>query len=279
MSCFYPRDAWKARRLNENGKRPIVFRRSEGYEDMALQVSCGKCDGCRADKALTWALRCANEASLYDRNCFLTLTYDDNHLPADGKIHVEHLQAFFKRLRHKADVRYYACGEYGGQTKRPHYHALIFGQDFKGASNIEINDDLYSDPALCDWWGFGSVVAAPFTMATACYVAGYVAKKIGDEDSFQVMSRRPGIGKAWIQKYWKEVAVSGKVVVEGREYPCPPRYLAWMEEELAHVKADRAARFKDMDIDKKIDLHRERRAREITAKQRVNHQRLNKSKV
>lgn len=274
MSCFYPRDAWRSKNVNENGKRPIVFRRSEGFEDMALQIPCGKCDGCKADKALSWSIRCAQEASLFDRNCFITLTYDDAHVPADGKLVKKHLQDFFKRLRHMANIRYYACGEYGDKTKRPHYHACIFGQDFRAASNIEINSELYSDNALCDAWGHGSVVCADFTMAAACYVAGYVAKKIGseDDDSFQIMSRRPGLGKEWLNRYWEDLLRLGYVVIEGRKYPVPHRYLQWMEVELADVKRQRGERFKNMDIERRIDMHRERRAREITRKQRVQHQ-------
>jgi len=273
VSCFYPVDAWRSRRTNENGKRPIVFQRSAGFSDMALQVPCGKCDGCKADKALTWALRIHNEASLHDKNCFMTITYDDAHLPEDGKINKDHMQRFLKRLRHTGQFRYYAVGEYGGKTQRPHYHAIVFGQDFLAGSNIQINSELYTDSAISDCWGSGSVILAPFTMATACYVAGYVSKKIGDHDSFHLMSRRPGIGKEWLARNISDVRRSGKLVIEGREYPVPPRYLVWKEDELFHVKQERSERFKNMPIEKRIDMHRERRAREVYAKQKVENRR------
>lgn len=280
MSCFYPRDAWRSQHVNENGKRPLVFQRSAGFTDMALQVPCGKCAGCRADQALMWSIRCYQEASLFDRNCFLTLTYDDGHLPDDGKLKVKDLQDFFKRLRHVAKVRYYACGEYGEKTKRPHYHAVIFGQDFKAASNVQIGDDLYTDRALVGLWTHGQVSVGSFTMASACYVAGYVGKKTGDQDSFQVMSRRPGIGKEWLMRYWRDLQRTGVVVIEGREYPIPQRYLLWMEDELKEVKADRKRKVDEKYREKGyFEIDRELRAKEVYQRDKIRNQKLNKAKL
>lgn len=275
MGCFYPRDAWKARRLNESGKRSLVFNRSSGYADMSVQVPCGKCDGCYADRALTWAIRMHQEASLHSVNSFLTLTYTDENCPA--KVDKKTLQNFFKRLRHEYKLRYYACGEYGEKTGRPHYHAVIFGQDFREGKTVQINEQLYSNFRLSEIWGKGSVVCAPFSMATACYVAGYVTKKIGDPDSFSVMSTRPGIGKEWLNRYWDDVSRLGTVVIEGKEYPVPQRYLAWMEDELAHVKIERADKVKEKE--KKVgyfEIMREQKAKEAYQKQRLN-ERKNKT--
>lgn len=280
MSCFYPRDAWRSKHVNESGKRSLVFQRSAGFSDMALQVPCGKCSGCRADQSLMWAIRCHQEASLFDRNCMLTLTYDDAHLPSDGKIHKEDLQLFFKRLRHIADIRYYACGEYGEKTKRAHYHALIFGQDFKAGSNVQISDQLYTDAALVDCWRNGQVSVGSFTMASACYVAGYVSKKVGDDESFQMMSRRPGLGKRWIEKNWRDVLKLGAVVIEGRKYPVPQRYIAWMEDELKEVKLERK-RLMDRKYNEKgyFEIDREIRAKEVYQRDRIRNQKLNKGKL
>jgi len=279
MGCFYPRDAWRAKRVNlETGKRSLVFNRSQGFSDQALQVPCGKCDGCRADVSRMWAIRCYQESSLYDQNAFLTLTLDDKHL-GDGKIHKKHLQDFFKRLRHEYDFRYFACGEYGGSTRRPHYHALIFGQDFLSYKNIQINENLFCNPELAEAWGAGLVSCAPVTMASCCYVAGYVNKKIGDADTFCLMSRgrRPdgGIGYRWIQKYWKDVANNGFVVIEGKEEAVPPRYLSWMEYELFHVKQMRKAK-----VEKRLreqgffEIYREAAAKEVYLKQRLYERKL-----
>ena len=181
-----------------------------------------------------------HEAAVNSRNSFLTLTYRD---PPPEKIDKAELQNFFKRLRHEYRFKYFACGEYGGQTHRPHYHAVIFGEDFRAGKTISINSELYSNNRLEKIWGEGSVVCASVTMASCCYVAGYVNKKVGDPDTFRLMSR--GIGKEWIKRYYNDVQRTGVVVVEGREYPVPPRYFSWMEEELADVKLDRKLKVKE----------------------------------
>jgi len=228
---------------------------------------------------MSWAIRCYQEASLHQQNCFVTLTYDDRHLPKDGKIDPDHLRLFFRRLKEHYDFRYFGCGEYGEKTRRPHYHALIFGQDFLGERCIQINGELYTNDFIQNVWKAGAVVCAPVSMATCCYVAGYVAKKIGDVETFSKMSRNPGIGKKWIEKYYPDVQKTGTVIVEGKELPVPQRYMAWMEEELFHVKHERKKKVEDR---KKhlgyFELDRERRAKEIYQKQRVK-ERANKEKM
>ena len=92
-------------------------------------VGCGQCIHCRANRRREWVLRILLELEKHEFNTFLTLTYDDVHLPADQSLKTEHLTNFFKRLRYKVDypIRYYAVGEYGEETERPHYHVALFG--------------------------------------------------------------------------------------------------------------------------------------------------------
>lgn len=276
MACFFPRDAWKSRRLTEKGKRQVVFNRRDGYEDMQLQVPCGKCGGCRADRAMSWAIRCYHEASLYPQNCFVTLTYAD---PAPPKLDPKHLSQFFHDLRHCGEkLRWYACGEYGDKTKRPHYHALIFGRDFlEGAIPIDVERQSYLSEFLTDKWGHGMVDLQRFNMATACYVAGYVTKKIGneqDEDTFQSMSR--GLGYGWLQQHWHEIRNNGFVVIEGRKYPVPPAYLRYSDEKMGgvldSVKRQRKERFEKQTIEQRIDSYRNSRAKKAYYDQRLQHQ-------
>lgn len=241
MACFYPVNAWKAQRLNESGKRGIVFNIREGFADMALQVPCGRCDGCRAERSQQWAIRMYHEAQLHDRNCFLTFTYAD----APDALDKTHFQDFLKRARHHFSFRYFACGEYGEQTHRPHYHAIFFGEDFLDGA-VEVNSELYTHPQLQELWGHGHIAIAPVSMATCCYVAGYVNKKIGDEDTFSLMSRRPGIGSGWLEKFADEIVRNGSVVVEGKELPIPQRYMKWKEDLLADVKRERKRIFDDL---------------------------------
>ena len=195
MACYYPITAYRSILPNENGKFPLVFNPRDGQQDSRLQVPCGKCIGCTADASMVWAIRCYHEASLHQRNCFITLTYED----APDAISKEDLRNFIKRARHHYNFRYFACGEYGGKTHRPHYHACIFGEDFLAARDgvAYINEELYTNNKLAKIWKHGMITIAEFNMSTACYVAGYVMKEAGDEDTFRVGSNRPGIGHDW----------------------------------------------------------------------------------
>lgn len=252
MPCNNPIPAWYNKDVNpDTGKRSLCFTGKNRYFGAArsdtglsleapLTVPCGKCAGCRKDQSLMWSIRGYHESQEHDQNSFITLTYDDYHLPSDGKISKEALQKFFKRLRRDGTkIRYLACGEYGGLTRRPHYHAIIFGKDWlEGA--IPITDKLYTNQHLYDYWQQGHVSIAPVTMASICYVCGYVNKKRDDDDTFNLMSRRPGIGHTWLDKYGDDIARTGVVSIEGQSYQVPKRYLDWKPEELFGVKKDRA---------------------------------------
>jgi hypothetical protein len=119
---------------------------------------------------------------------FLTLTYDEEHLPPDSSLSRRPLQLFFKSLRKAISpvkIRYYAVGEYGQQSQRPHYHAIIYGL-----------------PTTYDYqkhWHLGFTMAGTFTKDSAQYVAGYVVKKFVKKTDirkreFSMMSLKPAIG-------------------------------------------------------------------------------------
>lgn len=222
MSCVYPIDAWYSSRLNENGKRPLVFNIRDGYADRPVQVPCGKCVGCSMQRAKIWGVRMYHEASLHERNAFVTLTYANS----PGAINKRDLQLFIKRLRSVVAVRYFAVGEYGTLTHRPHYHAVIFGEDFLGGA-FSINDELWTNELLQSTWHHGIASVGKVNIETCMYVAGYVTKKAGDKDTFNLMSRRPGIGHNWLHKYNDEIARNGKVCINGRDYGIPKKYLEW----------------------------------------------------
>lgn len=203
-----------------------------------MTLTCGQCRGCRAALARSWSMRIMHEASLYDANVFATLTYDDESLPPGGSLRKRDLQLFLKRLRREiepARVRYFAVGEYGTRFDRPHYHALLFGFVPSDARRVSVRQGhpVFSSVLLDRCWGHGLTEFGSVTPASARYVAGYVQKRItgswskaryGErEPEFGVMSRRPGIGAAWIDKYREEVYAADSVVVNGREVK-PPRY-------------------------------------------------------
>lgn len=247
MPCNLPITAYYCDKLNaETGKRSLTFNQKFAYSGSdptiprVLAVPCGKCHGCRADQALMWSIRGYHESTEHQQNSFLTLTYADENLPQNGLIDKRPLQTFFKRIRKQGHkVRYLACGEYGSLTRRPHYHAIIFGKDWL-ENAIPITEQLYTNQSLTDAWGLGHVTAASVTMASICYVCGYVNKKIDDQDTFNLMSRRPGIGHTWLDKFKDDILRTGFVSIEGRQYQVPKRYLQWDEESFAELRKERA---------------------------------------
>lgn len=236
-----------------------MFSVSEGFADLPVVIPCGNCDGCRLERSRQWAIRCMHEASLYERNCFVTLTYDEGHLPA-GSTLVKHkgkcdcdgmcktFAGFMKRLRRRFPgerPRYYHCGEYGSEFGRPHYHACLFNFEFEDKYQWAVRQGfpVWRSPVLEALWPFGQSELGSVTFESAAYVARYIMKKhlgpnawmryqvvdleTGETSDrvpeYTTMSRRPGIGRPWFDVFGKEVYPSDEVIVRGRSMK-PPRY-------------------------------------------------------
>lgn len=242
MPCYHPLQAYKTS-LGE-----VVFSERSKYDIVrSLSLPCGQCIGCRLEKSRQWAVRCMHEASLYERNCFVTLTYDDKHLPYRGMLDYPAFQKFMKRLRKHADPvrpRFYMCGEYGPENWRPHYHGCIFGFDFADKyywRTSETGEKLFRSESLERLWPFGNCEFGDVTFASAAYVARYCVQKVTghnakayyarrDEDGeyslppeFNHMSLKPGIGARWLEKFQRDVYAFDYVVVNGKECK-PPKY-------------------------------------------------------
>jgi len=244
--CNSPVPMYQSVLKDERGKSTLTSRLPP-FAYIKIAVPCGSCPECLQARSFSWAVRAYQESQLHERNSFITLTYDDAHLPEGGLLVKEDLQKFFKRVRRSGmSIRYLACGEYGEQTRRPHYHALIFGQDFHSPNEQKINDQGdFNSPILSDFWPMGFNVVAPVTMATCCYVAGYVFKKQGDPDTCRLFSKTPAIGKPWFDKYGEDVLRTGKCIVEGKSVSLPPQYFDWSDDcRLTDLKAERAAHAK-----------------------------------
>ena len=130
-----------------------------------------------------------HEASLHDDNSFITLTYSPENLPEDNSVHVEHLQKFFKRLRKliaPTKIRYFACGEYGENKNRPHYHAIIFGYSFpdKRLHTKQNGNLLYRSRLLEKAWPYGYSMIGNVSFESCAYVARYVMKKRKGKDDY-----------------------------------------------------------------------------------------------
>lgn len=238
MPCYHPIKGYRSKTVNENGKRTIVFNRAEGYIDLVVTVPCGKCIGCRLEHSKMWASRCLHEASLYDQNSFLTLTYNDENVPSDFSLNVKDFQSFMKRLRREIypkKVRFFHCGEYGENTQRPHYHAILFGLDFadKQYHCKARENTLYTSDQLNNLWGLGYCTIGAVTFESCAYVARYITKKItgdqaeehykGRKPEYVTMSRRPGIGQQWLEQYQSDVYPRDEVIIRGQKCK-PPRY-------------------------------------------------------
>lgn len=203
-----------------------------------------------------------HEAQLYPRNCFVTLTYDEQHLPAGDSLDHRDFQLFMKRLRKRfpQTIRYYMCGEYGEQLQRPHFHACLFNVDFPDQKTYSKNDQgnyVYSSPTLTSLWPFGQCTVAKLNLQTAGYTARYVLTRVngdrqeahygGKTPEYNRMSTHPGIGSAWWSKYAGTDVLPGDYVVDskGRKCPVPPYYDKLLKRsggDLAQVKAERELR-------------------------------------
>ncbi len=233
-----------------------------------ISVPCGQCSGCRSEKAKEWAARCYHESTLYDNNCFITLTYSPEKLPLHGTLIKSDFQKFIKKLRKSVQpkkIRYFGCGEYGEKLGRPHYHGLIFNHDFddKKLHSVHNDEKLFVSRTLTDLWGHGHASVGTVTVASAGYVARYTMKKItgkGKNDhyrrtdegtgetveilpEFNVMSLKPGIGAQWFERYSDDVFPDDFIVVNGRKHRTPGYYLKLLEkvdpEQYENIKAVR----------------------------------------
>lgn len=179
-----------------------------------------------------------HEAQMHDRNSFLTLTYNPENLPSDGSLTVRDWQLFAKRMRRElGPFRFFQCGEYGETTFRPHHHAAIFGLDFiEDRTPYKTTDQghkLYVSEILEALWTHGRVYIGELTFKSAAYIARYVMKKVtgpqakqhyaGRKPEFITMSRRPGIGKTWLNQFSTDVYPSDQVIVNGKPAR-PPKY-------------------------------------------------------
>jgi len=255
VSCYHPVKGFRT----PNG---VVFSELKRHGDIigTIELACGQCIGCRMRRASDWTLRCMHEASLWDDNCFITLTYARDCLPPNGSLCHADYQRFMKRLRKKkGKVRFYMCGEYGPLNGRPHYHGCLFGVDFKdrvprGTSNS--GELFYSSAELEELWTHGNVSVQNLTNETAGYCARYIMKKaLGenaktaytrvDEDGviieltpeYAAMSLKPGIGAAWFNEYMRDVFPHDHVVQNGVERT-PPKYYDRLYKKTNDAKID-----------------------------------------
>uniref|UniRef100_A0AAU8AVS3 Replication initiator protein n=1 Tax=Dulem virus 155 TaxID=3145632 RepID=A0AAU8AVS3_9VIRU len=268
MSCYHPILAYKSKTVNpENGKCHILFsyptKSPDRYEPVRLP--CGQCLGCRIEYSRQWANRCMLELQDHDSAFFCTFTYDNDHVPisyyADPEtgealpsltLRKRDFQLLMKRIRkHFPDdhIRFFACGEYGGQTFRPHYHAIIYGLHlhdlvpYKTVREGGVLYTYYNSESLSRCWRdldgkpIGFVVVGEVTWESCAYTARYVVKKLKGKEAefyekhniepeFSLMSRKPGIARSYYDTHpdlFKFDFINISTEKGGKKFR-PPRY-------------------------------------------------------
>lgn len=217
-----------------------------------------------------------HEAQMHEDNCFLTLTYDDDHLPPNGSLVKADMQRFFKRFRARLDgrrIKFFYCGEYGDKGNRPHYHAIIFNYFPPDAvlHSYDKGNPYFISSFFSSIWSMGNHYLSSVSFDTCAYVAQYCTKKIISSYDFTRVNlvdgtwwevenefghQSNGIGLSWLNKYhtdiWKKRADQDDfdfvITSDGRKLP-PPRYYLEKRKELEDksgvswsVKARRIAR-------------------------------------
>lgn len=249
-----------------NGKRIFskdMFHFSTDCLDDWIQIPCGQCIECRLQRSRQWANRCMLELQYHKSSYFVTLTYDNDHLPTNEVINEDtgevnynatlvkkDFQDFMKRLRrayeyqgNKNKLRFFACGEYGSETKRPHFHVIIFGlelprEDLHLYKRNFNGDLLFNSDLISKCWKQGFSVVGDVTWESCAYVARYIMKKhlgkesdfydrYGIEPEFTLMSRKPGIARQYYDEHKDDLFLSDFVSIptkDGALQVYPPAY-------------------------------------------------------
>ncbi|AXF52360.1 MAG: replication initiator protein [Microviridae sp.] len=270
MACYHPLTGYDLtpKYFTCQETRKIVFNvnpvlASElSRQGRVLSIPCGQCIGCRLEYSRQWANRCMLELPYHDQAWFVTLTYDDAHVPKTFSVDPEtgeaispvmtlrkrHFQLFMKQLRYRFSgdhIRFFAAGEYGTNSLRPHYHAILFGLHLKDLvlyKRSVLDYPYFNSESLSRCWvdssdgsQRGYVVAGAVSWDTCAYVARYILKKqkgatasvyqeLNIEPEFSLMSRKPGIGRQYYDDHpdmFKYDKINVKTPAGGRSFTHP----------------------------------------------------------
>ena len=202
-----------------------------------ILVPCGRCLPCRILKNKEWTVRLMCELEYWKSAVFLTLTYDDEHLPASRSLVRRDLQLFFKRLRKSLDgkkIKYFACGEYGERFERPHYHAIVYGLS---ATDVQL---------VSDCWSLGFVKVGSVTPASVRYVSGYVLKKMFGQTAEQVYTAQgrippylvcsQGLGKQYLIDNFDRLDSDGYISLFAKKYGLPKSWKLLLDRTIPEIR-------------------------------------------
>lgn len=272
MACYHPLKAIVVQGSQSvkngvpTGKKVLKFIKPLDVDkypaDAVMSIPCGQCIGCRIQYSREWANRCMLELQYHESSYFVTLTYDDAHVPrsyyADPEtgeaftsltLAKRDFQLFMKRLRkhfNQSHIRFFMAGEYGSNTFRPHYHAILFGlklADLVLYKKSPQGFSYYTSESLQKCWSdkdgnpIGYAVVAEVTWETCAYTARYVMKKLNGKEAkfysdfniqpeFTLMSRKPGIARQYYDDHpdlYKKEYINVSTEKGGLKFK-PPRY-------------------------------------------------------
>lgn len=260
---FLPFDSWQ--------EMKEAFPENDYY-----RIPCGQCIDCRLRYSKEWASRIICESALYEYNLFVTLTYDDDHLPLSkvcptlSTLDYRDLQLFLKRFREAlrrdfgfTGVRFYAAGEYGDLSQRAHFHICFFNLPYQVMEQLRFyktsfcGDLYYISDYIQDVWGKGIVVCGDLNFQSAAYVARYVCKKIKGSEKLDELKRlgitnqesrmslKPGIGADYFYLFKDQIYKNDEMFLPAVGRVCVSRYfdkLMNLDDPvfLAELKAHRA---------------------------------------
>ena len=288
MPCYHPliatpsgrkrtaKDGHKYFQMQIFNPEEFELEQNDKYDqEYHFLIPCRQCIGCRLEYSREWANRGYLESKLWDQNWFATLTYDEEHIPYkdevvtsneitftddgswNGTLNPKHLTQFLKNLRQimkreydEDNIRFMACGEYGGETERPHYHIILFNLNLPVEDLYNprlINHEVYYQSHIIERaWGKGICNISEATWNTIAYTARYITKKIngeisedlyaskGQEREFLRTSRMPGIGEGYYRKHWEEIYEKDEIIIKNKSGVIsskPPKYFDRLFEE------------------------------------------------
>lgn len=266
--CINPRNVNYT--IRPDGKHNLIFNKPLNKSKPYFTLKCSKCLYCQQQYSKNWAVRLQLESLQHTESYFLTLTYDDEHLPRNNTLVKKDLQNFIKRYRrnleyhHDKKIRYFAAGEYGSRKGRAHYHLIIFGHkpdDLEFLKQTNKDEAIFTSNYISKLWKKGFIsIGVNMTVDSLKYAAKYLGKMndhnpITQIPPFNCQSTAPGIGAKYIATY--KLNTGRKLIIEklntdhyetdgiylsGKKYQ-PPKYFDKLAEQaginIDHIKQAR----------------------------------------
>ncbi|QCS36321.1 replication initiator protein [Capybara microvirus Cap1_SP_244] len=225
MNCLKPKMAiWNKetgvfKLINSDDLESIYRNSNKNY--VPLKIRCGKCEPCNLLKSQDWTKRILCEMKYFKYSYFITLTYDNYHL---RDINTRDIQLFIKKLRKKIDrkLKYICCGEYGSETKRPHYHMILLSDYEFVPPEWRYNDNTFVCSELEKIWQNGNVrISNDVNERCIKYTLKYTLKNVGESKVFLYSKK---IGYTWFEENKEDIKNYCGFYSKNGKFENPPLY-------------------------------------------------------